>query len=194
MKSKKILAILICVSVCLSVFVFSGCGAQDSAINELDNYVKELEKTEEYDLCLVKAEIYKGKEKIKKEEKSERIAEIKNITLKKAERYVLPSDVLTEVKTKYCESHEHVAAPEEVKILIYLGKYDDNYALIVAGDTPLTLEIQSVDGLSFGNWYVSVYNNGELKWLGNAYKEGIVDHTDLEDIHKAYIRYDFYVW
>lgn len=194
MKSKKILAILICISVCFSILAFSGCGAQDSAINELDNYVKELEKTEEYDLCLVKAEIYKGKEKIKKEENTERIAEIKNITLESAKKYVLPSDVLTEVKTKYCESHEHVAAPEEVKISGYLGKYGDNYALIILGDHPIIAVAQQVGGLDFGGDYVSVYNNGELKWLGDAYKEGIVDHIDLEDIHKAYIRYNFYVW
>ena len=95
-------------------------------------------------------------------------------------------------KSNY-KTYEHFTSPEEVKISGYLGKYGDNYALIILGDHPIIAVEQQVDGLDFGGDYVSVYNNGELKWLGDAYKEGIVNSTYLEDIHKAYIRYNFYV-
>lgn len=86
---------------------------------------------------------------------------------------------------------EGVWTSEVCSIRSYYGKYDDSYAVMIGSQAAMTDAVEFIDGICFfykdGN-RITIYNNGNMYNLEDAYNQKYISREDLKEI--SYIQND----
>lgn len=215
MLKKKIIKLFLIFGVVFLSIVLVGCEIntinknsniseiKSDCINELESYFQKIKLLEyEYNLILIEDVLFKSKDLIYNETEEKNIISIKNSSLEQMKNLTLTKQQTDEIKNIYYNAkinlnNENITNKEELKILYYLGKFNDKYVVIMQGDYRSDLSIPERDkdyfiycksnqttlAFQYMPEQISIINNIDYYTLDEAYKLSIILDEDLLKIH-----------
>ncbi len=184
MKYKKMIIIIITLFILISL---TGCkninDFKEETIQYFNNYYNEIkEKNLEYSLVLIEYEHNEVKNKINNETNINKIKSLKKEYTKKIKNLIIDEDELYEIKKGAWKRFTY-KNPNDIKILYFLGQYNNAYMVMIDKDIDLLdVHIDTIYGLNF-NWspyrYSVIYNN-------NYYNRNEITKVLPQNIIKKY--------